>query len=178
MNGRFDVVNGTESRNFNIYHFENKLMFFLPYGLSLGLAIPLLAMGLIALYYQNNGVSAISGGFLQLLMTTTGHTAIDSALAKGSASLGGHENVSKELLNMEIRFGELVPDHEDGRGQSETTEARLDEPSDSLGVEEQASNSVRDLEDDDAYTVRRAGFGTVQDIRPLRRRVTKRGAWP
>jgi hypothetical protein len=75
MNERFDTVNGTESRSFNIYHFQNKLVFFLPYGLSLGLAIPVIVLGLIALYVQN-GVSAISGGFIQLLITTIGRTAM------------------------------------------------------------------------------------------------------
>jgi hypothetical protein len=37
---------GTLSRSFNMYHFENKLIFILPYGLSLGLAIPIIVMGL------------------------------------------------------------------------------------------------------------------------------------
>jgi hypothetical protein len=53
MNERFDTVNGTESRSFNIYHFQNKLVFFLPYSLSLGLAIPPIVLRLIALYVQN-----------------------------------------------------------------------------------------------------------------------------
>jgi hypothetical protein len=179
LDERLDVVNGTESRSFNIYHFENKLIFFLPYGLSLGLAIPIIAMGLIALYYQNNGVSAISGGFVQLLMTTTGHTTIESALEKGCASLGGHENVSQELMNMEIRFGELVHDNEDERRHSAMTQPHPDEPSDSTLWPEQARNSAQNLEvTDDVYSIRRAGFGTVQDIRPLRKRVTRLAAWP
>ena len=46
LNQRFDMVNGTETLNFNAYHFENKLDFFLPYGLSLALAVPILVLGL------------------------------------------------------------------------------------------------------------------------------------
>jgi hypothetical protein len=38
--------NGTLSRSFHMYHGENKLIFLLPYGLSLGLAIPTIVMGL------------------------------------------------------------------------------------------------------------------------------------
>jgi hypothetical protein len=179
LNERIDVVNGTESLSFNVYHFENKLIFFLPYSLSLVLAIPIIAMGLIALYYQNNGVSAISGGFVQLLMTTTGHTAIDSALEKGCASLGGHENVSKELMNMEIRFGELINDNEDERMQAAVTEPQSDEPSDGAVGPEHAKNGTQNVQvTGDVYSIRRAGFGTVQDIRPLRKRVTRRNAWP
>jgi hypothetical protein len=110
-------------------------------------------------------------------MTTTGHTAIDSALAKGSASLGGHENISKELMDMEVRFGELIHNHEYERRHSPMAESQSDEPSDGAGAEEErASVNGRDI--DDVYSVRRAGFGTVQDISPLRRRAIKRSAWP
>jgi hypothetical protein len=56
MNERFDILNGTESRTFNIYRFEKKLV------LCLGLAIPGLVLGFIALHVHNNGVSAITGG--------------------------------------------------------------------------------------------------------------------
>jgi hypothetical protein len=40
------------------------------------------------------------------LMTTTGRTRLEVVAAK--SSLGGHENVSKELQDMEVRFGELI----------------------------------------------------------------------
>jgi hypothetical protein len=109
---RFDIVDGIETRNYNIYRFKHKLAFFLPYSLSLGLAIPIIALRLIALYVQNNGVSAISGRFVQLLMTTTGRTGIESAIMKDSATLGGHENFSNELQDMEIRFGELIQEED------------------------------------------------------------------
>jgi hypothetical protein len=97
MNERYEVVNGTITGNFNIYHFQHKLAFFLPYSLTLDLAIPIIAIGLIALHIQNIGVSAISGGFVQLLMTTTGHTAIESVVAKESTTLGAHEICQKSF---------------------------------------------------------------------------------
>jgi hypothetical protein len=69
LNKWHGLVIGTETRPFNIYRFENKLNFFLPYGLSLLLTIPIIGIGLIAI--RDNRVTAIDGGFLQILMTTT-----------------------------------------------------------------------------------------------------------
>jgi hypothetical protein len=175
MNERFHVVNGTESRNFNIYHFQNRLVFFLPYGLSLGFAIPIIAMGLFALYIRNYGVSAISGGFVQLLMTTTGHTAIDSVMARGFATLGGYENVSKELQNMEIRFGELVHGDKDSYDKLTMTELQADRLSGTAeGQEVVEERSEVRVELGGTSAVRRAGFGTEQDVRPLRNEGRKR----
>lgn len=175
MNERFHIVNGKESRNFNIYHFQNRLVLFLPYGLSLGLAIPIIAMGLFALYIRNNGVSAISGGFVQLLITTTGHTAIDSVMAKGFATLGGYENVSKELQNMEIRFGELVGSDKDSYDRSTMTELQADRLSDNVEDLEIAEDRAElRVELSGTSAVRRAGFGTARDVRPLRNEGRKR----
>jgi hypothetical protein len=178
LNERFDVVNGTESRNFNIYHFQNKLAFFLPYGLSLGLAIPVITLGLIALYVQNHGVSAISGGFVQLLMTTTGRTAMESVIKKKSATLGGYENVSQELREMEIRFGELVNNDDDECRRSEMTEFQSNRRWDSAEGQERSQDEIEPVVGglDRVFPIRRAGFGTAQDVRPLRRRVTKSNA--
>jgi hypothetical protein len=184
LNDRFDIVNGTESRNFNVYRFEHKLAFFLPYYLVLGLAIPIIALGLVALYVQNHGVSAINGGFLQVLMTTTGRTEIEAVITKGSGTLGGYENVSKELRDMEVRFGEFIDIDEDERVDP-TSEPRLLEHSDSAqDLEESQQESdrmvnmenVQDLREaqqkansivhgGSAWRVRRAGFGTAQDVR-------------
>ncbi|KAL5114499.1 hypothetical protein ACEQ8H_007642 [Pleosporales sp. CAS-2024a] len=120
LNERFDIVNGTESHNFNVYRFEHPLTFFLPYCLALELAIPTIALGLIALYVHNHGVSAMNGGFLQLLMTTTGRTEMEQVITRGSGTLGGEESVSKELQDLEVRFGELK-DHCNTQYSSTTT---------------------------------------------------------
>ncbi|CAN9354876.1 unnamed protein product [Alternaria alternata] len=174
LNQRFDIVNGTETLNFNAYHFENKLAFFLTYGLSLALAVPILVLGFVALYVQNHGVSAISGGFLQLLMTTTGRTSLETVVTKGFGTLGGYENVSKELHEMEVRFGELIEvSGEDQKetdtllsGHEEHADVQDDDSSQSVvqtmsGVERcESSNSV----------LPRAGFGTVHEVGLFRKK--------
>lgn len=107
LNQRFTLVDGLETRVLNVYHFQHKLSFILPYALSLGLAIPIMVLGLFALYNRNHGVSAITVGFYQVLMTTTGRTSLETAIKKRSVSMGGSENVSAQLSNMEIHFGEF-----------------------------------------------------------------------
>ena len=174
LNQRFDIVNGTETRGFNAYRFVNKLAFFLPYGLSLALAVPILALGFVALYVQNHGVSAISGGFLQLFMTTTGHTSLEAVVTKGSGTLGGYENVSEELRETEVRFGELIEVSGDDQketdtllsGHEEHTDVQEDDRSQS-GIEttsgmERCENSVS--------VVQRAGFGTVDEVGLFRKK--------
>ncbi|KAF2125621.1 hypothetical protein P153DRAFT_359973 [Dothidotthia symphoricarpi CBS 119687] len=104
LNTWYDVVHGSSTKVMNVYHFERKLSFYLPYGLCLLLTLPVLAVGLLAL--RHNGVSAIDGGFVQILMTTTGHTELDRVAMKGC--LGGEKNIPKELEMLKIRFGELL----------------------------------------------------------------------
>jgi hypothetical protein len=173
LNQRFDAVNGTETRTFNVYRFENKLAFFLPYGLLFALAIPILALGFIALYVQNHGVSAINGGFVQLLMTTTGRNSLEAVVTKGSGTLGGYENVSKELLEMEVTFGELIEVGEDELKETDTLlsghEGHADvEDDDSLQSSVQTASGTERCENS-ASVVRRAGFGTIHEVGPFRK---------
>ncbi|KAI4684062.1 hypothetical protein J4E81_009225 [Alternaria sp. BMP 2799] len=173
LNQRFDTVNGTETRTFNIYRFENKLAFFLPYGLSLALAIPILMLGFTALYVQNHGVSAISGGFMQLLMTTTGRGSLEAVVTRGSGTLGGYENVSEELRGMEVRFGELVELSGDEIKETDTLLSGHDglvvaQNYDSSQSEVQAASKTERFEDS-VSVVRRAGFGTVDEVIPFRK---------
>jgi hypothetical protein len=172
-----DTVNGSEDRSFNLYHFQNKLVFFLPYGLSLALTIPIVLLGFIALYIRNQGVSAITGGFLQLLMTTTGRTSIDAVLAEGNSTMGGFENVSDELREMEVGFGELIVavDREDllptgslstGNGGDADDFGVMQ--SEAICVDENVGlASGTKLCNHQGAVSRRAGFGTIQEIRPL-----------
>ena len=174
LNKRFKIVKGTETLSFNAYHFENKLAFFLPYGLSLALAVPILALGFVALYVQNHGVSAISGGFLQLFMTTTGHTSLEAVVTKGSGTLGGYENVSEELRETEVRFGELIEVSGDDQKETDTLLSGHEEHADvqeddrsQSGIEttsgmERCENSVS--------VVQRAGFGTVDEVGLFRKK--------
>jgi len=173
LNQRFDIVNGTETRTFNVYRFENKLAFFLPYGLSLALAIPILSLGLVALYVQNHGVSAISGGFMQLLMTTTGRGSLEAVIMRGSGTLGGYENVSEELRGMEVRFGELVEVSGDDIKETDTLlsghDGLIDVRNDDSSQSGVGTTSGTERFEDSVSVVRRAGFGTVDEVVPLRK---------
>jgi hypothetical protein len=97
LNTWFEMVNGSSTRLFNVYHFENRLSFYLPYSLCLLLTLLVLILGFLALHH--NGVTAIDGGFFQILMTTTGRIGLESAASKGCP--GGEENVPDELKKNE-----------------------------------------------------------------------------
>jgi hypothetical protein len=174
LNQRFDTVNGTETLNFNAYHFENKLALILPYGLSLALAVPILALGFVALYVQNHGVSAIGGGFLQLLMTTTGRTSLEAVITKGSGTLGGYENISEELREMEVRFGELI--EVSGEDQKETDtllsgrEVHAGMQEDNRSQSGFVTTSGMERCENNVSVVQRAGFGTVDEVGLFRKK--------
>lgn len=104
LNTWFDSVNVTDTRFRNVYRFSNPLNFFLPYGLCLGLTVLCIGLGLVAL--NSNGTSATDGGFLQIMMTTRGDTTMSRCVE--GASLGGKENAPQALLNLKVRFGELI----------------------------------------------------------------------
>ncbi|RYN20531.1 hypothetical protein AA0112_g10684 [Alternaria arborescens] len=174
LNKRFKIVKGTETLNFNAYRFENKLVLILPYGLSLALAIPILVLGFIALYVQNHGVSAISGGFLQLLMTTTGHTSLEAVVTKGFGTLGGYENVSEELREMEVRFGELIGVSGDDQKETDTLlsghEEHADVQEDNRSQSGFVTTSGMERCENNVSVVQRAGFGTVDEVGLFRKK--------
>ena len=120
----------TATDHFNVYSFANSKQLLIPYLGCLCLSLPFMVLGLLSL--GQNGVSAIQGGFLQMLMTTIGSDALRDAAA--GSSLGGEENLPQELKKLRIRYGELVGGR-DGSG------------------------------------MRRAGFGTEDQVVPLRRGV-------
>ncbi|CZR65875.1 uncharacterized protein PAC_15775 [Phialocephala subalpina] len=96
-------VNATQHTFRNVYSFSNKLNLLLPYFGSLLIALPLLAIGMLS--FVENGVSATDGGFLQILTTTSASKTLHRVAEGGS--LGGEENVPKELKELKIMFGEL-----------------------------------------------------------------------
>jgi hypothetical protein len=146
LNTWYGHVSGTETRPFNIYRFENKVNFFLAYGLSLLLAMPFIGIGLLAI--RDNGVTAIDGGFLQILMTTTGRTKLEAAAVKGC--VGCEENIPLELINLKIRLGELVVNKEaleeekiaDLEGDT-TTKSTSDTSNEDIPLE-QSESSIRE----------------------------------
>ncbi|RDW70353.1 hypothetical protein BP5796_08750 [Coleophoma crateriformis] len=102
--------NATVTTPHNIYSFSRPVNLLLPYFLSLGVAVPFLILGTVALL--KNGVSATDGGFLQLLTTCTGSEILKKKAAGGC--LGGMESVPEGLLETKIQFGELVLDEQTG----------------------------------------------------------------
>ncbi|TVY44929.1 hypothetical protein LSUB1_G000574 [Lachnellula subtilissima] len=105
------TANATISTPINVYSFSRPLMLLIPYFLSLALAVPFILMGVLALVM--NGVSAIDGGFMQTITTSTGSAVLDRAAAGGC--LGGEESVPKELKDLKVRFGEFIGRQEPGR---------------------------------------------------------------
>jgi hypothetical protein len=61
---------------------------------------------------HQNGVTAVDGGFIQLVATSTGSATLDK-IAAGSC-LGGSEGAPKELLELKVRFGELIGEEKEG----------------------------------------------------------------
>ena len=105
------TANATISTATNVYRFSSPLSLILPYFISLGLALPFMLLGCIALF--KNGVSAMDGSFEQIITTSTGSSILDKAAAGGC--LGGSEGVPKELRDLKIRFGEFIGREEPGR---------------------------------------------------------------
>jgi hypothetical protein len=82
-----------------------------PYACCLLVVLPFLILGYRSLHL--NGAPALSGGFVQTLMTTTGSETLRQAAAAGC--LGGQRNIPKELKDLEVIYGEL---RDDGNGGS------------------------------------------------------------
>jgi hypothetical protein len=88
----------------NVYSMFSLKQLIVPYLACLSTSLPFLVLGLLSL--RQDGVSAIQGGFIQVLMTTIGSEILKKA-ATGSC-LGADENVPDELKRLRIRFGELI----------------------------------------------------------------------
>jgi hypothetical protein len=182
LNRRFGIVNGTTSLTVNIYRFRGKLAFFLPYSICLGLSVPIIASGLIALFVRNQGVSAITGGFVQLLMTTTGRTSLEAIVARSTGMMGGHESMSEEFKELRIRFGELIDDAREGDGGTERSGMmRFSGPYGNHSSDHGSAQDIAPCRNDTSEGAsgveipggaqpRRFGFGLAEEVKPLRRR--------
>lgn len=106
-----DTVTTNITTTYNIYSFAKFKQFYIPYLLCLAIALPFIVLGVISLY--RNGVSAMDGGFLQILVTTTGSERLTEAAAAGC--LGGEESIPLELKKINIRFGEIKRGTGNGR---------------------------------------------------------------
>ena len=80
----------------------NRLPLISSYVSALVFCLGFLVLGFGALL--QNGTPASSGGFLQIMCTTTHSDGAMNQLAK-EASLGGQTEVPKKLLDLKVRFG-------------------------------------------------------------------------
>ncbi|KAK2770347.1 hypothetical protein FQN53_005571 [Emmonsiellopsis sp. PD_33] len=109
--GRWETSTDVTNReSINVYVLSRPINLYLPYGLGLLLALPFILLGGLAL--RHNGVSARDHGFVQLVTTTTASSKLNTAAAGGC--LGGYENMPRQLMDMKIRFGEIVDQSADG----------------------------------------------------------------
>ena len=69
-----------------LYRFSQTTQFYLPYALCIGITAAILILGMLAL--KKNGVAATDGGFLQVLMTTTGDTEMRKAVISSCSVVG------------------------------------------------------------------------------------------
>lgn len=83
------------------YEFHDKPRLVVVYAVTLGLCLVFVLLGLFALF--QNGTPASSGGFLQILCTTTYGESLMNHVAK-EASLQGTENVTKDLAALKVRY--------------------------------------------------------------------------
>jgi len=88
------------------YEFQDKPRLIVVYAVTLGVCLVFVLLGLFALY--ENDTPAFSGGFLQILCTTTYGESLMNHLAK-EASLQGTESLLKNLAGLRVRYG-LVTD--------------------------------------------------------------------
>ena len=90
---------------YKVYHFQRPLNLFLPYGLYLLFTLPITGIGLISLRW--NSLSAIDGGFLQILIQLR-PSRLRFEIAAFKGYLGGYENTSDELSKLKVPSGELI----------------------------------------------------------------------
>jgi hypothetical protein len=101
-------------RGDNVYTFNGKLQFFVPYGMCLLVTAGIYVLGLWSL--RQNEVSA-GGSFLQFATTTATSRTLHQVA--GTCSVGGAESVSRELRDLRLRFGTLRSRQHDDDAESE-----------------------------------------------------------
>ncbi|RPA84315.1 hypothetical protein BJ508DRAFT_36525 [Ascobolus immersus RN42] len=88
-----------------VYDF-NPVFLLVPYGIAFGISLILIVIGLYAL--RNNGVPAAGTSFLQIVSTTSAPGCDSLRTAAAECSLGGEKNFSEKLLELPLKFGEIV----------------------------------------------------------------------
>jgi hypothetical protein len=94
----------TTTRYQSTYSFAHPRNLILPYSICLAAATLFAAIAIWSLW--RNGVSAADGGFLQVMTATRGNTEMERLVLH--ERLVTIENMSAELKNLKIRYGELI----------------------------------------------------------------------
>jgi hypothetical protein len=100
----WDMVPVTFTRYQSTYSFANPLNLILPYSVCLEAATLFAAIAIWSLW--RNGIPAADGGFFQIMMATRGNTEMERLVLR--ERLMTIENMSVELKNLRIRYGDLV----------------------------------------------------------------------
>jgi hypothetical protein len=87
------------------YVFESRERLVAAYFGILGVCLAFVLLGLLALL--QNGTSASTGGFLQIMCTTTYSESIMNQIAR-EASTRGTVSLPKELLDLQVRYGSIL----------------------------------------------------------------------
>jgi hypothetical protein len=103
-----------------VYLFSSPISIALPYSLCLLFAAISVGIGIWSLV--QNGTSAADGGFLQVMTATTGRTRMEDLT---QAQHFDQDKLPKELLDLKIRYGELLD--VDGTGTSVAGFGTVDE---------------------------------------------------
>jgi hypothetical protein len=99
-----DTVPVTTTQHRSTYVFSHRRNLILPYSICLGVALVFAAIAVLSLH--QNRTSAADGGFLQVMLATRGDTEMERLiLREGVVAV---DDVSKELGNLKVRYGELV----------------------------------------------------------------------
>jgi hypothetical protein len=88
----------------NVYTFSSPLSLILPYSIFLVLGLLCNILGLFSLAF--NGETAEDGGFLQIMLNTQGDTEMNRVAR--TRRVKEKKVFEKELLDLRVRYGELV----------------------------------------------------------------------
>ncbi len=97
----------------NVYDFSAPINLVLPYTLCSAVGVIFVALGIWCLV--QNQVPAAEGGFLQIMATTIGRTQMEELVIALQTS-SDTEKIEKDILNLKVRYGELVDDEGVGTG--------------------------------------------------------------
>jgi hypothetical protein len=105
----------------NVYTFSSPLSIILPYSICLVLGLLCNILGLFSLAF--NGETAEDGGFLQIMLNTQGDTEMNRVAR--TRRVKEKKVFEKELLDLRVRYGQLVRQVDSRDEDGERTELKI-----------------------------------------------------